>query len=94
MLHYVTLSLQPCTTTGLSTSSLTVMECKAPSLNGIEGLQLPVESRIGLLMDGVTSLLDLNTTVIVHQNPVIEEFDRVLEFREGNMIMLTITVSV
>jgi hypothetical protein len=69
------------------------MECVAPSLRGVEGLQLPMMSRIGLLMDGVTSLLDLNTTVTVHQSPTIDQFDSVLEFSADSTIMLTITVS-
>lgn len=83
------LYLQPCVTTTGSTS----MQCMAPSLTAVEGVQFPVRSRIGLRMDGVESLLDLNTSVTIHSNPTIDEFETVLEFGQGNMIVLTITVS-
>ena len=69
-----------------------MMECVAPSLMGMEGVQLPVDVEIGLEMDGVTALLNLNTSVTVHQSPGIDEFEA-MEFRQNEAIMLTITVS-
>ena len=48
---------------------------------------------IGLVMDGVTDLLDVNTTVTVYQNPEIDEFSSVQEYEQNNEITLEITVS-
>ena len=79
----------------MTSSSGSVMECVAPSLTqlGMEGLQLPQESGIGLRMDGVLSLLDLNTSVTINQSPTVNMFDSLLEFPRSEMVLLNITVS-
>lgn len=70
-----------------------MMVCKAPSLEGVVGqLQLPWQARVGLKMDGVLALLDVNTSVAVHQNPTINKFSSPLEFQQQDQIILSIVV--
>ena len=46
--------------------------------------------QIGLLMDGVTSLLELNTSLSLHPDPVFNRFIKEMVFMSGDPIMLTI----
>ena len=65
------------------------MQCIAPSLD-VNSSSTTVT--IGLLMDGVTALLQLNNTVTVHLNPTFTRFDGEREFDEDDEIVLTIEV--
>ena len=74
------------------TDSSTLLICLAPILN--TSFQLSVkEINIGLLMDGVTSLLRLNTSIMIYSDPVIKQFSSVLPFKENRKFLLTIEVS-
>ena len=67
------------------------MFCTAPSLkNSIELNQSFHPLRIGLLMDGVSSLLELNTSLNLHPNPVFSQFTDELVFMAGDPIPLMI----
>ena len=68
------------------------MTCIAPSFSNSSSSA--AIATIGLLMDGVTSLLRLNTTVVVYQNPSFKRFDSRKEFDIGETIRLTIEVCV
>ena len=46
--------------------------------------------RIGLLMDGVSSLLELNTSLILHPTPGFTQFNEEMVFTLGDPILLTI----
>ncbi len=72
------------------------MQCMAPSLASLEGVTvpLPLSAQMGLRMDGVSSLLTLNTSLTVHQNPLVNVFDSVMEFNLNDDIILAITVSI
>ena len=96
--------IQPCCTLDedlrCRVTSSTEMQCRAPSLEEIPEMQVQLLTQqegvavsIGLVMDGVTDLLDVNTTVTVYQNPEIDEFSSVQEYEQNNEITLTITVS-
>ena len=80
-------SIQPC-----SVESPLRMQCTAPSLsidNG-EFNQSSNSLRIGLLMDGVSSLLVLNETLELHLNPMFAQFDEEMVFTIGVPIPLEI----
>ena len=66
------------------------MYCTAPSLgnSGFNESSRPL--RIGLLMDGVSSLLELNTSLNLHPDPVFTRFSEEMIFTSGDPIMLTI----
>ena len=67
------------------------MFCTAPSLsNGMEFNQSSRPLQIGLLMDGVSSLLELNTSLNLHPNPVFTQFTDELVFTPSDPILLTI----
>ena len=69
------------------------MQCLAPPLDGVGGdIPLPVSARVGLVMDGVTDLLDLDTTVFVHQDPLFDEFSLIV-FGQNDRMELSISVS-
>ena len=78
--------LQPC----VVESSLR-MHCTAPSLsNSVEFNQSSRPLQIGLLMDGVSSLLELNTSLSLHPDPVFNQFTEVMVFTSGDPIQLII----
>ena len=66
------------------------MYCTALSLgnSGFNESSRPL--RIGLLMDGVSSLLELNTSLNLHPEPVFTRFSEEMIFTSGDPIMLTI----
>ena len=67
------------------------MLCPAPAIlstNDSMG-----QMSIGLLMDGVTDLLMLNSTVVVHPDPSFTMFEGVREFSQNEDIVLTIQVA-
>ena len=67
------------------------MFCTAPSLSiGMESNQSSRPLQIGLLMDGVSSLLELNASLSLHSNPVFTQFTDELVFTPGDPILLTI----
>ena len=67
------------------------MFCTAPSLsNGMEFNQSSRPLRIGLLMDGVSSLLELNASFNLYPNPVFTRFTDELVFTAGDPIPLMI----
>ena len=76
---------QPC----IVENALT-MYCTAPRLSSSEFNQTSRQLQIGLLMDGVTSLLELNTTLNLHPNPVFTRFTEEMVFTSGDPIPLTI----
>ena len=65
------------------------MYCTAPSLSS-EFNQSSCPLRIGLLMDGVTSLLELNTSLSLFPDPVFTRFTEERVFTSGDPIPLTI----
>ena len=67
-----------------------MMYCTAPRLSSSEFNQTTRQLQIGLLMDGVTSLLELNTTLNLHPNPVFTRFTEEMVFISGELILLTI----
>ena len=73
------------------------MHCKAPSFTKVNTAQnndgrSMITVRMGLLMDRVESLLDLNTSLTIYPDPEINDFRSVLEFRQRDRIVLTISV--
>ena len=64
------------------------MVCQAPPLP----TNLSSAVTIGLLMDGVTSLRQLNATVTVHRDPEFFRNPNQLAFSEGDEIQLLIEV--
>ena len=71
-------------------SGSTEMSCLAPFINIT--IDSPVTARLGLLMDGVQSLLDLNRTITVHPTPTITPFDTVQMYGQSSSFQLTISV--
>ena len=65
------------------------MYCTAPSLSS-EFNQSSRPLRIGLLLDGVTSLLELNNSLNLFPDPVFTRFEEERVFTSGNPIPLTI----
>lgn len=68
------------------------MYCTAPSLN-LDNSDFDQSSRplqIGLLMDGVSSLLELNTSLNLYPDPVFMRFSDEMIFIPGEPIILTI----
>ena len=80
-------SIQPC-----SVDSPLTMQCTAPSLSidGSEFNQSSRSLRIGLLMDGVSSLLVVNETLELHLNPTFAQFGEERVFTIGVPIPLEI----
>ena len=80
-------SIQPC-----PVESPVTMQCTAPSLNidNSEFNQSSRSLRIGLLMDGVSSLLILNETLELHLNPTFTQFGEEMVFTIGSRIPLEI----
>ena len=80
-------SMQPC-----SVESSLTMQCTAPSLsiNNGEFNQSSRLLRIGLLMDGVSSLLVVNETLELHLNPTFTQFGEERVFTIGVPIQLEI----
>ena len=66
------------------------MYCTAPSLGNSEFNRSSRPLRIGLLMDGVSSLLELNTSLNLHPNPVFTRFTEEMVFTPGDPIILMI----
>ena len=66
------------------------MYCTAPRLSSSKFNQTSRPLRIGLLMDGVTSLLELNTTLNLHPNPVFTRFTEEMVFMSSDPILVTI----
>ena len=78
--------MQPCIL-----ESTSRMFCTAPSLSGVHYTQPSHQLRIGLLMDGVTSLLVLqNTSLTLFPDPMFQTFMEEIEFITGSPIALTI----
>ena len=77
--------MQPCIV-----DSAIMMRCTAPSLSNNEFNQSSRPLRIGLLMDGVTSLLELNTSLNLYPNPVFTQFMEEMVFISGSSITLSI----
>ena len=74
-------------------NSDTSMYCTAPDLND-EFNQTNGPLRIGLLLDGVTSLLELsNTSLMLYPDPTFETFADEQMFTGGNSIQLEIAGS-
>ena len=67
------------------------MYCTAPRLsNSVEFNQSARPLRIGLLMDGVSSLLELNTSLNLQVDPVFTQFSEEMVFTSGEPIVLMI----
>ena len=68
------------------------MHCTAPSLSTDIGKfnQSSRSLRIGLLMDGVSSLLVINETLELHPNPTFVQFGVEMVFTIGDPILLVI----
>ena len=69
-----------------------MLTCLAPVLNSSQFSAAEVS--IGLLMDGVTSLLMLNASVAVSSDPIIKKFSSLLQYRENENFYLTIEVRI
>ena len=54
-------------------------------------LTLPLTAQMGLRLDGVLDLLDVNTSLTIHEDPEVNVFPD-MEFRQ-EMFFLTISVS-
>ena len=79
-------TVQPCVV-----ESNMKMYCTAPSLSDIDFNQTSQQLSIGLLMDGVTSLLVLpNTSFTFYADPIFESFSEEQQFTAGDTITLTI----
>ena len=76
---------QPCTG-----SAQNRMSCPAPAFS----LAFPATLYIGLLMDGVCHLLDLNTTVTIYEDPFFEPFGETLLFSEADTRETNINITV
>ena len=70
------------------------MDCFSPSLSLPEGvsISLPVAARVGLRMDGVMSLLEVNTSISIYADPQVERFEDLLVFGQNDEMILTIRV--
>jgi hypothetical protein len=64
-----------------------IMECTAPELS-------PGLYAIGVLMDAACRLLDLQTTVTVHDDPIFSKFNDALVFSETEFLREDIVISV
>lgn len=65
------------------------MKCRAPPVNS----NVSVDVIIGLKMDNVQQLLNLNVSLTVYQNPIFMT-DFMDEIQPGNRKNLTITVCI
>ena len=80
--------LQPCLVNRMTG---TTMYCTAPRLNNDEFNQTNRPLRIGLLMDGVSSLLELdNTSLTLYEDPTFDMFEEELIFPSGDPIFIFI----
>ena len=84
------LSSIPCLVQPCFVENALRMYCTAPRLSSSEFNQTYRQLQIGLLMDGVTSLLELNTYLNLHPNPVFTRFTKEMGFTSGDPILLTI----
>ena len=67
------------------------MFCTAPSLSGVNSSRTSHQLMIGLLMDGVTSLLILqDTSFTLFPDPVFQTFAEDIQFTTEGPIALTI----
>ena len=66
------------------------MYCTSPSLSNSDFNQSSLPLRIGLLMDGVSSLLELNTSLNLYPDPVFTRFGEEMVFTSGDPIILLI----
>ena len=84
LMHVQHIPLQPCV------PSPKMMTCTAPRLSGEGFNQTSRQLRIGLLMDGVSSLLELNSSLALFPNPSFNSFGEELMFNDGDPISLEI----